>query len=106
MGKYSVKRELNCLFLAGVLLGVSYVYTKNLWFPVALHFSWNFFEALFGFNVSGQDFYSLIDFNITEKNLLNGKKLINLINHNISHRFNIRSKKSHILTCFIHNNHQ
>jgi hypothetical protein len=27
---------------------------------------------LFGFNVSGQDFYSLIEFNIQENNLLNG----------------------------------
>ena len=60
------------LFLAGILLGMSYVYTKNLWFPIALHFSWNFFQSLFGFNVSGQDFYSLIEFNIPEKNKLNG----------------------------------
>ena len=60
------------LFLAGILLGVSYIYTKNLWFPIALHFSWNFFQSLFGFNVSGQDFYSLIEFNISEKNILNG----------------------------------
>ncbi|MCF6222853.1 MAG: CPBP family intramembrane metalloprotease [Flavobacteriaceae bacterium] len=27
------------LFLAGILLGISYVYTKNLWFPIALHFN-------------------------------------------------------------------
>ena len=60
------------LFLAGILLGISYVYTKNLWFPIALHFSWNFFQTLFGFNVSGQDIYSLIEFNITEKNIING----------------------------------
>ena len=60
------------LFLAGILLGISYVYTKNLWFPVALHLSWNLFQTLFGFNVSGQDFYSLIEFNIQENNLLNG----------------------------------
>ena len=60
------------LFLAGILLGISYVYTKNLWFPIALHFSWNFFQSLFGFNVSGQDIYSLIEFNITEKNIING----------------------------------
>lgn len=60
------------LFLAGILLGMSYVYTKNLWFPIALHFSWNFFQSLFGFNVSGQYFYSLIEFNIPEKNILNG----------------------------------
>jgi len=60
------------LFLGGILLGVSYVYTKNLWFPIALHFSWNLFQTLFGFNVSGHDFYSLIEFEIKKKNIFNG----------------------------------
>ncbi|WP_299522112.1 CPBP family intramembrane glutamic endopeptidase [uncultured Lutibacter sp.] len=60
------------LFLAGILLGLSYIHTKNLWFPIALHLSWNLFQTLFGFNVSGQDTYSLIEFNLTEKTLLNG----------------------------------
>jgi len=60
------------LFLAGLLLGGSYIHTKNLWFPIALHLSWNLFQTLFGFNVSGQDFYSLIEFNFEESNLLNG----------------------------------
>nr|WP_321412929.1 CPBP family intramembrane glutamic endopeptidase [uncultured Allomuricauda sp.] len=48
------------LFLAGVVLGLPYIYTKNLMFPIAFHFSWNFFQSLFGFNVSGLDSYSLI----------------------------------------------
>ena len=60
------------LFIAGILLGISYIYTKNLWFPIALHLSWNLFQSLLGFNVSGQDFYSLIEFNIEHKNLVNG----------------------------------
>lgn len=60
------------LFLAGILLGLSYIYTKNLWFPIALHFSWNLFQTLLGFNVSGQDTYSIIEFKINESNLLNG----------------------------------
>ena len=49
------------LFLAGVLLGASYVYTKNLWFPIALHFSWNFFQGpVFGFHVSGLNMDAVI----------------------------------------------
>ena len=60
------------LFIAGILLGVSYVYTKNLWFPIALHLSWNFFQVMFGFNVSGMDTYSLIEFEIIENNNING----------------------------------
>ena len=60
------------IFLAGFFLGVSYVFTKNLWFPLALHFSWNFFQSMFGFRVSGLDSYSIIEFSIIENNLLNG----------------------------------
>lgn len=62
------------LFLAGILLGISYIHTKNLWFPIALHLSWNLFQTILGFNVSGQKTYSLIEFGITENNLLNGGK--------------------------------
>ena len=60
------------LFLAGLLLGASYIYTRNLWFPIALHFSWNFFQSLIGFNVSGKDFYSIVEFNVIGSNLWNG----------------------------------
>jgi membrane protease YdiL (CAAX protease family) len=60
------------LFLAGLALGVSYSYTKNLWFPIAYHFSWNFFQSHFGFNVSGQNFYSVIETSISNNNLING----------------------------------
>lgn len=60
------------LFLAGLVLGGTYIYTKNLWFPIGLHFGWNLFQTYFGFNVSGQDFYSLVEFKIFENNKLNG----------------------------------
>lgn len=60
------------LFLAGILLGMSYIYTKNLWFPIGLHFSWNLFQTLLGFNVSGLDSYSIVEFKITAPNLING----------------------------------
>jgi membrane protease YdiL (CAAX protease family) len=61
------------ILLAGILLGISYIYTKNLWFPIALHFSWNFFQGtIFGFEVSGQSIYSIIDQNPVKSNILNG----------------------------------
>jgi hypothetical protein len=60
------------LFLAGMALGATYIYTRNLWYPIAFHFSWNFFQSLFGFNVSGQDIYSIIEFTIPENNKING----------------------------------
>jgi membrane protease YdiL (CAAX protease family) len=60
------------IILAGYFLGITYIFTRNLWFPIALHFSWNFFQSMVGFNVSGQDFYSCINFNIVSPNKLNG----------------------------------
>lgn len=61
------------LFLAGILLGITYIYTKNLWFPIALHFSWNFFQgSVFGFEVSGQKLYSIIQQTRSQDNFING----------------------------------
>jgi uncharacterized protein len=49
------------LFLAGLLLGVNYIYTRNLWFSLLLHLSWNFFQGpVLGFNVSGLHLPSLL----------------------------------------------
>lgn len=63
------------LFLAGILLGIGYVFTKNLWFPLALHFSWNFFQGpIFGFEVSGTNTDSLISHTIHGSELLTGGK--------------------------------
>ncbi len=40
--------------LAGIWLGVAYLKTRSLWFPTALHFSWNWMMGLFfGLPVSG-----------------------------------------------------
>ena len=42
------------LTLAGVLLGVVYIYTRNLWFPIFLHLFWNFIQGpILGYEVSG-----------------------------------------------------
>jgi len=61
------------LFFAGILLGLSYLYTHNLWFPIALHFSWNFFQgAIFGFNVSGRHIHSVINHMRIKDNIWNG----------------------------------
>jgi len=60
------------LFLAGMALGATYMYTKNLWYPIAFHFSWNLFQSLLGFNVSGQDIYSIVEFTVPENNKING----------------------------------
>jgi membrane protease YdiL (CAAX protease family) len=49
------------LFLCGLLLGVNYIYTRNLWFSFLLHISWNFFQGpLLGFKVSGLSLPSVL----------------------------------------------
>lgn len=41
-------------FLAGIWFAVAYLKTRNLWFPIWLHFAWNWFQGTFlGIRVSG-----------------------------------------------------
>lgn len=41
---------------AGLLLGAAYKWSGTLWFPIGIHWAWNFSQGnLFGFKVSGQD---------------------------------------------------
>lgn len=61
------------IVLAGLLLGISYIHTKNLWFPIALHFSWYFIQGpILGFEVSGQEIQSVITQQITGNELITG----------------------------------
>ncbi|MDR1200190.1 MAG: CPBP family intramembrane metalloprotease [Tannerellaceae bacterium] len=61
------------LFLAGLLLGSAYIYTRNLWFPIGMHLFWNFTQGtVLGFNVSGHAEYTLLLLNYPENNWFNG----------------------------------
>ena len=61
------------IFLAGVLLGVNYIYTKNLWFAFLLHFGWNFFEGpVLGYKVSGLSAQTLLQTEMKGDLLLTG----------------------------------
>jgi membrane protease YdiL (CAAX protease family) len=60
---------------AGILLGAAYTLTRSLWFPIGLHFGWNFTEGgIFGAAVSGGQFKGLIDAQIAGSDLLTGGK--------------------------------
>lgn len=45
-----------CITLAGFLLGAAFIYRRNLWFPIALHFAWNFTQSgIYGAITSGNE---------------------------------------------------
>lgn len=49
------------LFTSGLLLGMGFWFTKNIWFCVLYHFSWNFFQGpILGFPVSGLQLTGLL----------------------------------------------
>lgn len=62
------------IVLAGLLLGASYIYTRNLSFPIALHLFWNWLQGpILGFEVSGTQFSEgVLMLHLPEANLLNG----------------------------------
>lgn len=58
--------------LGGLIYGIAFLGGKNIWLPLALHFSWNFSQAFFGFIVSGYQFWGLFTLNITGTDILTG----------------------------------
>ena len=61
------------LVLAGLILGSTYIFTQNLWFPISLHLFWNFLQGpIFGYAVSGQNIDSITTIELTGDNLMNG----------------------------------
>jgi membrane protease YdiL (CAAX protease family) len=49
------------LFLAGILLGINYIFTRNLWFSFFLHLSWNLFLGpILGSHISGLSMPTLL----------------------------------------------
>lgn len=63
------------VFLAGLVLGVNYSHTRNLWFGIAFHFAWNFFQGpILGYKVSGYAFGSVLEQDLQGPSLLTGGK--------------------------------
>ncbi|MBA2760467.1 MAG: CPBP family intramembrane metalloprotease [Segetibacter sp.] len=61
------------IFLAGLFLGLNYIYTKNLWFGIFFHFAWNFFQGpVLGFEVSGLKLQTLFQQLLTGPELWTG----------------------------------
>jgi uncharacterized protein len=50
----SIVAALGLAIQAGLSLAAAFIYTKNLWFPIAIHFAWNFTQSgIFGAVTSG-----------------------------------------------------
>lgn len=62
------------LIISGIVFGIIFLYTKNLLFPIISHFMWNWLQgSVFGFKVSGEDYFSsLITFSMNKPDLING----------------------------------
>lgn len=62
------------LVIAGCMLGVTYIYHQNLWFPISLHLFWNWVQGpVLGYEVSGTNvFGSLFQLNLAPHNIWNG----------------------------------
>ncbi|CAN5258582.1 type II CAAX endopeptidase family protein [soil metagenome] len=58
----------------GLLLGAAYIYSRNLWLPIAIHFAWNFMQSgIFGAITSGNEkTNSLLTTQMTGPELITG----------------------------------
>ena len=60
------------IFLGGLLLGILFIKSKNIWLVTGFHFLWNYVQAILGFNVSGGEYPSILRLNFESMNLFNG----------------------------------
>ena len=60
--------------MAGCMIGVHYLYTSNLWFPISLHLFWNWIQGpILGYDVSGMKLTpTLINITLPADNVWNG----------------------------------
>jgi uncharacterized protein len=63
-----------CIGIVGFVLGASYIYSRSLWLPIAIHFSWNFVQSgIFGAITSGNEqTNSLFNTHISGAELITG----------------------------------
>lgn len=61
------------ILLAGLILGSTYIFTRNIWFPISLHLFWNFLQGpVMGYSVSGMKIESVFKVNLKGSDLING----------------------------------
>jgi hypothetical protein len=73
-GRLKSTNEMYVFECVSLLLGASYIYSRSLWLPIAIHFSWNFVQSgIFGATTSGNEkTSSLFKTNISGSELITG----------------------------------
>lgn len=63
-----------CIGIVGFVLGAAYIYSRSLWLPIAIHFSWNFVQSgIFGAITSGNEKQSgLLNMHISGNEMITG----------------------------------
>jgi len=62
-----------CVAAGGLLLGLAFLLTRNLWLPAGLHAGWNFAQAgLFGMAVSGTRMPGVLETSLAGSDLVTG----------------------------------
>jgi membrane protease YdiL (CAAX protease family) len=60
-------------FLGGLVLGICFILSRNIWLPAFFHLFWNFIQGpVIGYPVSGFTFSSLLVMQINGKSIING----------------------------------
>jgi uncharacterized protein len=61
------------IIIGGMLLGINYIHTRNLWFSILFHLSWNYYQgSILGYEVSGIEMNSLFEQDISGNPILTG----------------------------------
>lgn len=61
------------IFLGGLIMGLTYIHNRSLWFPFLFHAGWNLFQGpILGFRVSGIEVPTLFDLQVSGPAWLTG----------------------------------
>lgn len=60
------------IFLAGIVLGILYFSTNNIWLATGFHWLWNFTQTVLGFDLSGQNYPSVFTLRFEDTIFFNG----------------------------------
>ena len=61
------------IFLSGIILATLFIHCNyNIWMSIGLHWTWNFFQSIYGFAVSGLSVPSVLKQDFLKDDLING----------------------------------